>query len=85
MSWQQIIKNKLNTEPKEIGNIKIIHLDTGKFRIHYYHTKTQNLPWADLINCRESGFDPEIELQLVQLRVSHFYSNTLTHTTISDD
>ena len=49
------------------------------------HTKTQNLPWADLINCREGGFDPEIELQLVQLRVSHFYSNTSTHTTISDD
>lgn len=38
-------------------------------------TKTQCLPWADLINCREGGFDSEIEPQLLQLRVSHFYDN----------
>lgn len=39
--------------------------------------KTQNLPWANLINQREGAFDPEIESQLIQLRVSYFYSNTL--------
>ncbi len=44
------------------------------------HAKTQTLPWADLINCREGGFDPEIEPQLIQLRVSHFYGNTSTQT-----
>ncbi len=34
--------------------------------------QTQRLPWADLINSREGGFDPAIEPQLVELRVSHF-------------
>jgi len=42
--------------------------------------QTQRLPWADLINSREGGFDPAIEPQLVQLRVSHFYGNTPTST-----
>lgn len=37
--------------------------------------KTQTLPWADLINQRIGSFDPEIETQLVQLRVSHFYDS----------
>jgi hypothetical protein len=40
--------------------------------------QTQSLPWADLINCREGGFDAAIEPQLVELRVSHFYGNTPT-------
>ena len=44
------------------------------------HAETQTLPWADLINSREGGFDPAIEPQLVQLRVSHFYSKTPTST-----
>ena len=44
--------------------------------------QTQRLPWADLINCREGGFDPAIEPQLVELRVSHFYGNTPTSTVV---
>jgi acetyltransferase-like isoleucine patch superfamily enzyme len=39
------------------------------------HAKTQTLPWADLINRREGSFAPEIEPQLIKLRVSHFYGN----------
>ena len=31
--------------------------------------QTQTLPGTDLINSRDGGFDPEIEPQLVQLRV----------------
>jgi acetyltransferase-like isoleucine patch superfamily enzyme len=42
--------------------------------------QTQSLPWADLINSREGGFDPAIEPELVELRVSYFYSNTPTST-----
>ncbi|MEG4170674.1 MULTISPECIES: acyltransferase [unclassified Microcoleus] len=42
--------------------------------------ETQSLPWADLINSREGSFDPEIEPDLVKLRVSHFYGNTSTPT-----
>jgi acetyltransferase-like isoleucine patch superfamily enzyme len=42
--------------------------------------QTQSLPWAYLINSREGGFDPAIEPQLVELRVSHFYGNTPTST-----
>ncbi|MCZ0902387.1 acyltransferase, partial [Microcoleus sp. HI-ES] len=42
--------------------------------------ETQSLPWADLINSREGSFDPEIEPELVKLRVSHFYGNTSTPT-----
>jgi acetyltransferase-like isoleucine patch superfamily enzyme len=38
-------------------------------------TQTQNLPWADLINNREGGFDPKIEPQLIEYRVSHFFQN----------
>jgi len=40
--------------------------------------KTKSLPWSELINNREGGFDPEIEDQLVQLRVAHFYENGAT-------
>ena len=36
-------------------------------------SQTQTLPWADLINQREGAFDSEMEPQLVQLRVAHFY------------
>ncbi|MDQ2096822.1 MAG: acyltransferase [Tychonema bourrellyi B0820] len=42
--------------------------------------ETQSLPWADLINSREGSFDPEIEPDLVKLRVTHFYGNTSTPT-----
>ena len=42
--------------------------------------ETESLPWADLINSREGSFDPEIEPELVKLRVSHFYGNTSTPT-----
>ena len=42
--------------------------------------ETQSLPWADLINSREGSFDPEIEPELIKLRVSHFYGNTSTPT-----
>lgn len=38
-------------------------------------SQTQTLPWADLINQREGAFDPEMEPQLVQLRVAHFYGH----------
>jgi acetyltransferase-like isoleucine patch superfamily enzyme len=38
-------------------------------------SQTQTLPWADLINQREGGFDPDMEPKLVQLRVAHFYGN----------
>jgi hypothetical protein len=31
--------------------------------------QTQTLPGTDLINSRDGGFDPEMEPQLVQLRV----------------
>jgi len=40
--------------------------------------KTQNLPWADLINQREGGFDPDMEPKLIQLRVEHFYGSNQT-------
>jgi acetyltransferase-like isoleucine patch superfamily enzyme len=42
--------------------------------------KTHSLPWINLINSREGSFDPEIEPELVKLRVSHFYGNTSTPT-----
>lgn len=38
--------------------------------------KTKQLPWAELIEQRQGGFDPELELQLIQLRVAHFYGQT---------
>ncbi|XZN97169.1 MAG: acyltransferase [Microcoleus sp.] len=44
--------------------------------------ETQSWPWADLINNREGCFDPEIEEELLQLRVSHFYRNTSTPTAL---
>jgi len=46
--------------------------------------KTQTLPWAELIERREGGFDPEMEEELIQLRVSHFYGNTPTSITTSN-
>ncbi len=44
--------------------------------------ETESLPWADLIKSRKGSFDPEIEPQLVKLRVSHFYGNTSTPTAL---
>ena len=38
-------------------------------------TQTQTLPWAALINLREGAFDPNMEPQLVQFRVAHFYGH----------
>ncbi len=40
--------------------------------------QTYNLPWAEIIQHREGGFAPELESQLVRLRVSHFYGNPST-------
>ena len=40
--------------------------------------KTKNLPWADLINQREDGFDTNMEPKLIQLRVDHFYGSNQT-------
>lgn len=40
--------------------------------------ETLSLPWFDLIQKREGGFDPEIEPQLVELRVRHFFKNNNT-------
>lgn len=40
--------------------------------------ETDSLPWAEIIQHREGGFAPELEPQLVRLRVSHFYGNLST-------
>ncbi|MBO3462588.1 acyltransferase [Aetokthonos hydrillicola CCALA 1050] len=37
--------------------------------------KTQSLSWFHLIEQRAGAFDPELESQLIRLRVSHFYGN----------
>lgn len=42
--------------------------------------ETQNLPWVDFINMGDDRYDSEIESQVVQLRVSHFYGNKSTPT-----
>lgn len=36
-------------------------------------TETSSLPWFDLIQKREGGFDPDMEQQLLELRVTHFF------------
>jgi len=38
-------------------------------RVKKLPAQTQTLPGTDLINSRDGSFDPEIEPQLVQLRV----------------
>jgi hypothetical protein len=38
-------------------------------RVQKLPAQTQTLPGTDLINSRDGSFDPEIEPQLVQLRV----------------
>ena len=38
-------------------------------RVKKLPAQTQTLPGADLINSRDGGFDPEMEPQLVELRV----------------
>ena len=38
-------------------------------RVKKLPAQTQTLPGTDLINSRDGGFDPEMEPQLVQLRV----------------
>ncbi|MEG4802132.1 acyltransferase [Microcoleus sp. ARI1-B5] len=44
--------------------------------VEKWQTETQSLPWANLINSREGAYDPEMEPQLTQVRLSHFYRNT---------
>jgi hypothetical protein len=38
-------------------------------RVKKLPAQTQTLPGTDVINSRDGGFDPEMEPQLVQLRV----------------
>jgi acyl-[acyl carrier protein]--UDP-N-acetylglucosamine O-acyltransferase len=52
----------------------------SKTRVKKLQAQTQRLPWVYLINRREGCFDHAIEPQLVQLRVSHFYSHIPTST-----
>lgn len=40
--------------------------------------QTAILPWADIINQRDSAFDPSVEAQLIALRVKHFYPEDTT-------
>ena len=35
--------------------------------------ETKNLPWADLIEQREGGFDPKLEPELKKMRVEYFF------------
>ncbi len=37
------------------------------------HEQTRQLPWADLIEQREGGYDPKLEPELLRRRLSHFY------------
>ena len=52
---------------REIGR-----LDTLVDRLE---TETGSLPWADIIEARESAFDPAVEPILKKLRVSHFFDD----------
>jgi hypothetical protein len=35
--------------------------------------ETSGLPWAALIAQREGSFDPDLEPELLRMRVAHFY------------
>jgi len=41
--------------------------------VHRLQTETEQLPWGHLIKSRVGGFDPNLEPELVRLRVQHFY------------
>ncbi|MEG5138998.1 MULTISPECIES: acyltransferase [Microcoleaceae] len=43
--------------------------------VEKWQAETQSLPWADLINSREGAYDPEMEPQLTEMRLSYFYRN----------
>lgn len=53
--------------PKPIGRVADL--------VEKWQAETQSLPWADLINSREGAYDPEMEPQLTEMRLSHFYRN----------
>jgi carbonic anhydrase/acetyltransferase-like protein (isoleucine patch superfamily) len=35
--------------------------------------ETKALPWADLIEKRKGSFDPDMEVELIKMRVKHFF------------
>jgi acetyltransferase-like isoleucine patch superfamily enzyme len=39
-------------------------------------TQTAALPWSDLIQQRQGGFDPQLEPHLLKRRIAHFYGET---------
>lgn len=41
-------------------------------------TKTAELPWIDLINQREGGYDPKLEPELQRRRVAHYFGGEKT-------
>ncbi|MEG5060112.1 acyltransferase [Microcoleus sp. A2-C5] len=43
--------------------------------VEKWQAETQSLPWADLINSREGAYDPQMEPQLTEMRLSYFYRN----------
>lgn len=58
-----------------VGGIPAKPIGRVEDLVQKLQSQTQTLPWANLINQRVGGFDPEVEPRLVQLRVKHFYGH----------
>jgi acetyltransferase-like isoleucine patch superfamily enzyme len=56
-----------------VGGVPARPLGSVSELVRRMEADTKELPWAHLIAAREGSFDPEIEPELVRMRVAHFF------------
>lgn len=56
-----------------VGGVPAKPIGRSEDLVHHLEQKTQNYPWATIINKRKTAFDPSVEDELVAMRVKYFY------------
>lgn len=65
-----------------VGGVPAKRIGRVRDLVEKLQTQTQELPWAELINHRQGSYDPNIEWQLTQSRIAHFYGNKSATSTL---
>jgi acetyltransferase-like isoleucine patch superfamily enzyme len=56
-----------------VGGVPAKPIGTVDGLLEKLQAETETYPWATLVKSRDGGFDPDIEPELVRLRVNYFY------------
>lgn len=58
-----------------VGGVPAKPISTSEAWVEKLRTETENLPWNDLIQERETSYDPLIEPELYRQRIIHFFGD----------